>query len=250
MTARREALGDSRPQGALVMGAAVVLSIAAVCFTTRQPVLVGVFAAGIAAFGSIAWAFYRPKPVVLEPEQVIPDWSVTVAAIDRPDCAVAIIDRAGRLVCANARFEEWFGTGQAPPRLPVDNPSLERMAKAGRAGWRDGRGQADVVEGPTGRWRAEALRAGRGDDYLVWTIQPLVASDPVAELVPHLTGKLGRALAQAGISAAIVDPDGKIRIASPGFALRAVGDAAALLSGEDFVSLLRQDERDRISWAR
>ena len=124
MTVRREASGDSRPQGELVMGAAVVLSIAAVWFTTRQPVLVGVFAAGIAAFGSIAWAFYRPKPVVLEPEQVIPDWSVTVAAIDRPDCAVAIIDRAGRLVCANARVEECFGTGQAPPRLPVDKPSL------------------------------------------------------------------------------------------------------------------------------
>ena len=250
MTTRREAPGGPRTNGALIIAAALGLSIAAIWLITRQPLLVGVFAAGIGVFATIAWAFTRPKPIAAEPEQALPDWSVTVAAIDRPDSAVAIVDRAGRLVCANARYEEWFGTTHAPPRLPVDNPSLERLAKAGRAGWRDGTAQADPVEGPTGRWRAETRRAGRGDDYLVWTLQPLVAADPVAELVPHLTGKLGRALAQAGISAAIVDPDGKIRIASPGFALRAVGDAAALLSGEDFVSLLRQDDRDRISWAR
>ena len=96
MKERREVSGDTRPQGALVMGAAVVASIAAIWFVTRQPVLVGVFAAGIAAFGGIAWAFHRPRPIAVEPEQVMPDWSVTVAAIDRPDCAVAIIDRAGR----------------------------------------------------------------------------------------------------------------------------------------------------------
>ncbi|MFM2302352.1 MAG: hypothetical protein RLZZ84_2088, partial [Pseudomonadota bacterium] len=105
-------------------------------------------------------------------------------------------------------------------------------------------------EGLNGRWKARALRAGRGDDYLVWTITPLSLPDPVAQLVPHLDGKLGRALGQAGITAAIVDPDGKIRATSAGFALRATGDAAALLTGQDFISLLRQDESDRITWAR
>ena len=188
--------------------------------------------------------------VAKEPEYALPDWSVTVAAIDRADVAVAITDRAGRLVCANPLYETWFGAAHSPPRLPVDNVSLERLAKAGRAAWRDGRGQADLLESPTGRWKAQATRSGRGDDYLVWTIQPLTAPDPVAELVPHLDGKLGRALSAAGIAVAIVDPDGTIRAASGGFAQRATGDPAALLTGQSFTGLLRQDERDRITWAR
>lgn len=233
-----------------LLGGALLVSLLVVWIATRQVLAVAGFGAGIIALGAVAWSLGRPRSQEQSAEFALPDWSVTVAAIDRGDVAIAIIDRAGRLVCANSRYEEWFGAGHAPPRLPVDNASLERLAKAGRAGWRDGKGLVDLVEGPTGRWMAAAVRAGRGDDYLVWTLTPLTLPDPVAELVPHLDGKLGRALAQAGITAAIVDPDGKIRATSAGFALRATGDAAALLTGQDFVSLLRQDEDDRITWAR
>ena len=234
----------------LVLGAALGISAALVWFATQQWLAVLVFAAGIAALGAIAWTLTRRQAKPAEAEYALPDWSVTVAAIDRSDCAVAITDRAGRLVCANPRYETWFGIGHAPPRLPADNASLERLAKAGRAAWRDGKGTADLVEGENGRWKATVLRAGRGDDYLVWTITPLSAPDLVAELVPHLDGKLGRALAQAGFSLAIVDPDGLIRAASSGFAARATGDGAAILTGKEFTSLLRQDEADRITWAR
>ncbi len=72
----------------------------------------------------------------------------------------------------------------------------------------------------------------------------------MAELVPYLDGKLGRALSQAGFSLAIVDPDGKVRAASSGFAQRAAGDAGAILTGQEFTALLRQDENDKITWAR
>jgi two-component system, cell cycle sensor histidine kinase and response regulator CckA len=41
-----------------------------------------------------------------------------------------------------------------------------------------------------------------------------------------------------------------LRGASAGFASRATGDPAALLTGQEFTALLRQDERDQISWAR
>ncbi len=37
---------------------------------------------------------------------------------------------------------------------------------------------------------------------------------------------------------------------APGFAARAVGDPAALLTGQEFTGFLRQDERDQVSWAR
>jgi two-component system cell cycle sensor histidine kinase/response regulator CckA len=234
----------------LVVGGGIVASLVLVWLATRQPLAVAGFGAGLFGLGALAWVLGRPRAAATAPEQALPDWSVTVAAIERADAAVAITDRAGRLVCANRCYEDWFGIGNAPPRLALDNASLERLAKAGRSGWRDGKGQADLIEGPNGRWQASALRAGRGDDYLVWTLTPLTSPDLVAELVPHLDGKLGRALAQAGIAAAIVDPDGKIRAASAGFAQRATGEAAALLTGQDFTALLRQDDQDRITWAR
>ncbi len=240
----------ARPIERLVLGAALLASAALVWLVSGQALAVAVFAAGLAGLGGIAWFLTRRTPDNTAPEFALPDWSVTVAAIDRADAAIAVTDRAGRLVCANPLYEKWFTAQQAPPRLAVDNISLERLAKAGRAAWRDGRGVADLVENAEGRWKASALRAGRGDDYLVWTISPLTPPDLVAELVPHLDGKLGRALSQAGFAAAIVDPDGKLRAASAGFASRATGDPAALLTGQEFTALLRQDERDQISWAR
>ena len=235
----------------LVLGGAVFFSTALVWLAARELVAVAAFLAGLAALGAITWFLTRKPPAVAEAETAMPDWSVTVAAIDRGDAAIAITDRAGRLVCANPLYEKWFTAAHAPPRLAVDNASLERLAKAGRAAWRDGRGAADLLENAEGgRWKANALRAGRGDDYLVWTIVPLSPPDLVGDLVPHLDGKLGRAMAQAGFALAIVDPDGKIRAASSGFAQRATGDPAALLTGQEFTSLLRQDEGDRITWAR
>lgn len=234
----------------LLIGGALAVSLALLWYITGQLTVLAGFAGGVVALGAIARSLTSRQPVLPEADYALPDWSVTVAAIDRPDSAIAITDRAGRLVCANSCYEEWFGAAHAPPRLPLDAPSLERLAKAARSGWRDGVGRADLLEAPTGRWRGEANRAGRGDDFLVWRFTPLVASDPVAELVPYLDGKLGRALAQAGIALAIVDPDGKIRAASGGFAQRATGDGNALLTGQDFVSFLAQDENDQISWAR
>jgi len=234
----------------VVPGIAILTSLALVWLATRSLAAVMAFVAGLAALGGIAWALTRSTTAPAEPEYALPDWSVTVAAIERDDIAVAVTDRAGRLVCANRKYEEWFTAAAAPPRLALDNMSLERLAKAGRSGWRDGAGSADLLENGQGRWKASVTRAGRGDDYLVWTFTALSPPDPVAELVPHLDGKLGRALAQSGFSLAVVDPDGKVRAASSGFAARATGDPAALLTGKEFTALLRQDEADRITWAR
>ena len=129
----------------LIMGAALLFSLIVVWLATRQMTVVAAFAAGLIALGAVAW-MVRPREAARTADYALPDWSVTVAAIDRGDCAVAITDRAGRLVCANPLYEKWFTASHAPPRLPVDNASLERLAKAARSGWRDGAGQADLVE--------------------------------------------------------------------------------------------------------
>ncbi|MFN5244362.1 MAG: hybrid sensor histidine kinase/response regulator, partial [Novosphingobium sp.] len=97
----------------LVVGAALAVSLALVWLATGELLLLAAFAAGLIALGGLTWVLARPKPVESQVEYALPDWSVTVAAIDRPDCAVAITDRAGRLVCANRAFEAWFTTAHA-----------------------------------------------------------------------------------------------------------------------------------------
>ncbi|MCJ2185356.1 hybrid sensor histidine kinase/response regulator [Novosphingobium beihaiensis] len=235
---------------ALLIALALLLSAALVWLVSGDGVLTAIFVAAMAVFSALAWMVSHRRPAPAEPEFAQPDWSVTVTAIDRPDAAVSVTDRAGRLVCANACHENWFGVASAPPQLPVDDASLECLADATRLVWRDGSAQSEIA-GPRGeRWWVEARRAGRGDDFIVWRITQVSAADFVGDLVGHLDGKLGRALAKAGIAAALVDPDGMIRAASAGLALRATGDALTDMTGQDFVSLLSQDEGERIGWAR
>ncbi|MEO6041103.1 MAG: response regulator, partial [Croceibacterium sp.] len=159
-------------------------------------------------------------------------------------------DRANRLVCANAAFEQWFGSVHAPPRLSVDEASGERLTAAARAAWRDGEsGEVGIADESQG-WTATAHRAGRGDEYLLWRFNPVVRQDPLAGVGKFLTGAFGRVLSAAGIEIALVGPDGAIRGVNSGFARRAGGDERATMAGQDFAALLRSDERDRIYFAR
>ena len=239
----------------VAIGFALAVSVLALWFAIGEPAPVVAYGAGVVGLAATAIVLSRGRPEKQRQDFALPDWSVTFAAISRPDMAISISDRAGRLVCANARFEEWFGAANAPPRLPVDEPSLDRLSRGARSAWRDGKAKIDLIEegeqsAGARRWRGEVERAGRGDDFLVWRITSIEASDPVAELVTQLDGKMGRALANSGIAAAIVDPDGVIRGASAGFSQSAVGDNTADMAGKEFVKLLRQDEDDRITWSR
>ncbi|MEO6093470.1 MAG: ATP-binding protein [Novosphingobium sp.] len=241
-TARR-GLSDWLP-----VGAALLVSVALVWLITREPLVAGAFAGGLVTLGTLAAivSLRRPAPAPVELAQ--PDWSVTVAAIERPDSAVAITDRAGRMVCANRSFEQWFGLASPPPRLPIDDASLERLTQATRAAWRDGSGSAEPLTGPTGSWRCTVTRAGRGEDFLVWQLAARGTPDLVGVVTSQIEGLLGRALSEAGFAAAIVDGGGAILGASAGFAQRALGDPEAPVAGRDFFSLLRRDEGEPISW--
>lgn len=258
-------LGDGRPAVRpvrlpeyWVLGLGIGVSLLLVALATHSAPVVAAFAGGVLGLGLVLRFALMLRPTRAEPESAEPDWAVTVAAIEQDGAAVAITDRAGRLVCANDLYAQWFGIHVAPPRLPVDADSAEQLLAAARSAWRDGSGEAGEVvcrdaadeETVIGRWRARARRAGRSEDYLVWRLTMLAAHDPVAELAGLIEGTLGRALAEAGFAAAIVEPDGRIRSVSHGFALRATGDAETPLLGREFVSLLGQDAHDRLYWAR
>ncbi len=235
----------------VAVAAAALASIGLVQFATRSPEVTLAFAGGLIVLGLIAFAAARGNPAARPAEsQAMPDWSVTVSAIEQPGIAVAITDRANRLVCANAAFELWFGSSNAPPGLPVDGGSAEALARAARNAWREGEGGSQTIADEENSWIAEVVRAGRAEDYLVWRFSPIVRQEPLQAIGKYVTGLFGRVLSGAGIEVALVGPDGAIRAASAGFARRAAGDEQASMAGQDFTALLRSDERDRIYFAR
>ncbi len=236
----------------LLVVASVLLSAALIFYITQEMLVTLAFAGGLVALGLIVFMAARYRPAgTLSKEQPTPDWSVTVAAIEQAGQAVAITDRANRLVCANAAYDSWFGAAHAPPRLPVDDLSNEHLARAARNSWRDGDG-GDVltISNADQSWTVDVQRAGRADDYMIWRFDPILTQEPIVAIAQQATGSLGQIFGAAGISIALVAPDGTIRAVNPDFARRASGDESASLVGQDFVSLLRSDERDRIFFAR
>ncbi|OYW44424.1 MAG: hybrid sensor histidine kinase/response regulator [Sphingomonadales bacterium 32-68-7] len=239
-----------RPGEFGLVAAAALASVLAVWLATGSAALAAAFLGGLTVLSLVAFTAARRRPGPDVAADATPDWSVTMAAIEQPGLAIALTDRANRLVCANAAYELWFGSGHAPPRLNVDEASLEALNAAARAAWRDGEsGEASVADG-RGAWVAGAQRAGRGDDYLIWRFAPIVRQDPLLGAGRYIAGPFGQVLSAAGIEVALVSPDGRIAAVNPGFARRACGDERASLAGQEFTALLRADERDRLYFAR
>ena len=234
----------------LAVAAAVLASVAMIRLVTGSTAVTLAYAGGLAVLGLVAFAAARRRPAPIAAESAMPDWSVTAAAIAQPGVALAITDRANRLVCANAAYELWFGSSHAPPRLPVDGASAEGLARAARAAWRDGEGETQAIADEENSWTARVVRAGRGEDYLVWRFAPITKQEPLNAIGKYVTGAFGKILSAAGFEVALVGPDGAIRAASSGFARRAAGDENASMAGQDFSTLLRSDDRDRIYFTR
>lgn len=235
----------------MALGGAVVASAAVLFFATGSGIvaLAFVLAAGVMLGGVVLLDRMRGAPAS---ESIgAPDWSVTVAAIEREGEAIAITDRANRLVCANAFFLDSFGANAAPPALPFGRAGQEAVTLLARNAWRDGSATIEALEAlDETRWQVAATRAGRGDDHLIWRLRPMARARVDSLGLLDLAGPFGKMLSRAGIETAITTADGVIRAVSSGFAERAAGDDRATLVGQDFVSFLRSDERDRIFFAR
>ena len=233
------------------IGGALVLS-AAVLFAATGSWLVALaffLASGVLLGGVVMLDRMREAPAAEGPAAA--DWSVTVAAIERAGEAIAITDRANRMVCANLFFLDSFGANAAPPALPLDRAGLEAVALLARNAWRDGSAALEEIEAnDETRWQISATRAGRGDDHLIWRLKPVARARGADLGALDLAGPFGKMLSRAGIETAVTTADGVIRAVSAGFAERAAGDERASLVGQDFVSFLRSDERDRIFFAR
>ena len=181
-----------------------------------------------------------------------PDWSVTAAAIENQRKGVAVTDRANRLTCTNATYERWFGADIAPQEVSLSAEASASIAQAARQAWREGRATCDALRSADGSntYRLTIERVGRAEDHLVWRFAEILRKRSYDGMEKRLTGTLGQLMSRAGIELALVAPDGIVKAATPGLAERALGHRDKSLAGEEFVQLLRSDDRERIFFAR
>ena len=242
------------PPAPLMLGvvAACIVSIGLVWLVGQQSVVALAYGGALIAILLMLLLAARLKTDPAETQMLQPDWSVTSAAIETRHRAIAIVDRANRLVCANSTYEGWFDGISAPYELAMDAASREAASEAARSAWRDGRAEVPVVRLSSGdmEYRLRIERSGRGEAYLVWRFDEIRTQRSYDGLSERLAGPLGEVLSRAGVEVALVAPDGIVQTTTPGLAERATGHRENAVGGLEFVQLLRSDDRDRIFFAR
>ena len=242
------------PPAPLMLGvvAACIISIGLVWLVGQQSVVALAYGGALITILLMLLLAARLKTDPAETQMLQPDWSVTSAAIETRHRAIAIVDRANRLVCANSTYEGWFDGISAPYELAMDAASREAASEAARSAWRDGRAEVPVVRLSSGdmEYRLRIERSGRGEAYLVWRFDEIRTQRSYDGLSERLAGPLGEVLSRAGVEVALVAPDGIVQTTTPGLAERATGSRENAVGGLEFVQLLRSDDRDRIFFAR
>ena len=242
------------PPAPLMLGvvAACIVSIGLVWLVGQQSVVALAYGGALIAILLMLLLAARLKTDPAETQMLQPDWSVTSAAIETRHRAIAIVDRANRLVCANSTYEGWFDGISAPYELAMDPASREAASEAARSAWRDGRAEVPVVRLSSGdmEYRLRIERSGRGEAYLVWRFDEIRTQRSYDGLSERLAGPLGEVLSRAGVEVALAAPDGIVQTTTPGLAERATGSRENAVGGLEFVQLLRSDDRDRIFFAR
>ncbi len=225
------------------------LSALLLLWATHDIVVAAGFAAAVLSLAAliVLGRHVFPAAVAANPEV---DWSLLREAADNDDAAVAVTDRAGRLVCANSLHESWFGGPIAPPGLAIAEPQITLLAQAGKVAWRDGRGEARGLKKEHLLLNAEVTRSGRNEDHLVWRFRTATQFDLVTEARKLIDGPGGERMGEAGIMAVMLGADGRILSATRSFILRSSGRSETVIEGRDFVTLLESDKHGAVRFAQ
>lgn len=208
------------------------------------------FGAALLAGAALLGWYRRLYPQEVAVGEAVPDWTVARAAADASNMAIAVTDRAGRLVCASDLFGEWFPGFPTPPHVTGDSSLSDSLGNAARAAWRDGEARVEgIVQGAL-RLDAFLCRTGRSEDYLLWRFSPVRQPSALDDVHRLLTGEAGRQLGEAGIMAVMIGGEGRIRAANGAFLLRAAGRIDANITGRDFAAHMRVDDKARLFLAR
>ncbi|MEN2785016.1 response regulator [Sphingomonas qilianensis] len=237
----------ARGAALIAIGCGLVAAIAILGLIGNVIVAAAFAAAALLLAGGLV-AAHRLFPVTAASDSE-PDWALARALASLSVDAVAITDRAGRLICANDRYGALFDGFPTPPGLPIDPACVERLSAAGRAAWRDGRADIErlLVQGRL--FAAEIERAGASDDVLIWRFCDAEGIDMAASVEALIAGPTGDRLAAAGIMTALIDPDGHVRQANRVLHARAIGDGGTI-AGRDFAHFLVTDMQGQVRFER
>ncbi|HAF42955.1 MAG TPA: hybrid sensor histidine kinase/response regulator [Sphingobium sp.] len=233
----------------LLIGAAL-LSAGLVFYAAGSAPLAAGFAASILTIAALMSWYHRLNPAPLSDREATPDWTVARAAADASNIAIAVTDRAGRLVCASDLFGEWFPGYPTPPGVTGDAVLTESLSDTARAAWRDGDAKLEGMTLGAMRLDVDIARTGRSEDYLLWRFTPVRQPSALDDVHRFLTGEAGRQLGEAGIMAVMIGGEGRIRAANGAFMLRAAGRIDANITGRDFAAHMRVDDKGRLFLAR
>ncbi|MDO7844364.1 hybrid sensor histidine kinase/response regulator [Sphingomonas immobilis] len=229
-----------------ISGLAAALTIV---FTVGNWVVAGAFLATALVIAG-ALVIFRGLFPATAAEAGAPDWSLAYALVSASSDAVAVTDRAGRLVCANDRYEAMFGGFPTPPSLPLDKDGVDRLGGAGRAAWRDGTAVIDRLVSRGSRLECDIARAGEDGDMLVWRFTGATGSNLMASVEQLVAGETGDQFGRAGIMVALIAPDGRVIAANRVLRMRAMGHDEAAIVGRDFARFLVTDERGMVRFER
>jgi len=179
-----------------------------------------------------------------------PDWALARTLAAASADAVAVTDRAGRLVCANDRYEALFGGFPTPPGLPLDGDGAERLGVAGRRAWRDGTATLDRLVARGSSVVADIACAGEDGDLLVWRFRQTTRVNLAATVEDLVAGRTGEQFGRAGIMVTLIGHDGRVIAANSVLRARAMGHADAAITGRDFARFLITDERGMVRFER
>jgi two-component system cell cycle sensor histidine kinase/response regulator CckA len=249
--ASRPAPFASDPRSA---AASLIIAIAAgaaaagiVLFLTGSIMVAAGFLAAALAIAGIAYLLVRLWPVAKEEEPVV-DWSVAHTLASMSNDALAVTDRAGRLVCANERFGTLFPTYPAPPGVVPGEWVSAQLGTAGRTAWRDGQASSGAFDAAGTKLTAHITRVG--DSMLVWRFAGTDVVDLAKQAQALVAGSSGDRLGSAGIMMALLGADGRVRAANRVTRQRAMGDENAMIEGRDFTRFLITDNLGIVRFER
>jgi len=225
----------------ILVGVAAIGSAILIFWFSRSAALAAGFSAMVLALAALVIFARRLFPAAASANQDM-DWSLIRDAVDGDTAAVCVTDRTGRLVCANALHEAWFGGPIAPPAITLDAAQVALLTNAAKNAWRDGRAEVSGIRRDTMLLDVFIQRSGQKEAHLVWRCLPSAEFDLMAEAKRLISGPAGERLSEAGIMTVLIGPEGNIRAASRVFAMRAGGRSDALVEGREFVSLFEADK--------
>lgn len=226
-----------------ILALTTLLSSAILWFSFKNMILIGAWTAAIIAVSGLIHFFRSGSAVDSATALSVPDWSITHAAIQMNNAAIAISDRAGRLVYANDHFTDAFPGLKAPPDLEIDDASRALLDAAGGAAWRDGNADIPAIFHDGRTYSVKVDRAGMADEYLLWHFAAVEEIDIERSAIEMITGHIGAAMSNSGVMALAVTADGRVCAANAAFVSRANCADQQPILGQLFADFVRMDEK-------